>query len=381
MRARSIVSGAVFLNQISLSCDSRFLEFYSSLCKDPRMHLPSMPLITWTDKGLYCEAGGFYIDPHRAVDLAIITHAHSDHARRGHKRYICVDSGIELLKTRIGQKIQVEAYKYGEIFFLGNTQVSFHSAGHILGSAQVRVEHKNEVWVASGDYKRDPDPSCEPFESVACDTFITEATFGTPKFVWPKNLEHGRLIYEWWSENEKKGINSILFGYSLGKAQRILAELHPFAHKPILIHETIHELTECYRRQNRNLADTVMLMDKIKELIFDQRLEGQLILAPPSILMEKWIDKLGSYQTAFASGWMQGGGRTRYDRGFVMSDHADWNDLNLTIRQTGAKKVYVQHRDGALIRHLKRDGIEAFAIDDLHINNFLPKVGENLMLI
>lgn len=345
------------------------------------MNFVSKPLITWTNKGLYCEAGDFYIDPHRAVDLAIITHAHSDHARRGHKQYICVDSGLELLRARLGQKIEVQTYKYGESFYLGGTKISFHSAGHILGSAQVRIEHKNEVWVASGDYKRDPDPSCDPFESIPCDVFITEATFGTPKFIWQKNLEHGRMIHEWWIENEKKGLNSILFGYSLGKAQRILAELYPFAHKPIIIHESIHELTECYRRQNRSLASTTLLMEKIKELIFDQKLRGELILAPPSILMEKWIDKLGEYQTAFASGWMQGGWKMRYDKGFVMSDHADWNDLNLTIRQTGARKVYVQHRDGALIRHLKRDGIEAYSIDELSIEKFLPRPGENLILI
>lgn len=345
------------------------------------MNYVSKPLITWTPKGLYCEVGDFYIDPHRAVDLALITHAHSDHARRGHKKYICVDSGMELLKVRLGQKIAVHTYPYGEVFYLNGVKVSFHSAGHILGSAQVRVEYKDEVWVASGDYKRDPDPSCEPFESVPCDVFITEATFGTPKFVWQKNLEHGRMIHDWWIGNEKRGVNSILFGYSLGKAQRILAELYPYAHRPIIIHESIHELTECYRRQDRKLASTQLLMDKVHELIFDQKFRGELILAPPSILMEKWIDKLGEYQTAFASGWMQGGWRTRYDKGFVMSDHADWNDLNHTIRETGAKKVYVQHRDGALVRHLKRDGIDAFGIDELSIEKFLPKPGENLILL
>ena len=345
------------------------------------MHFNKTPLITWTAKGLYCSIGDFYIDPHRAVDTAIITHAHSDHARRGHKKYICVDQGVDLLKTRIGKNISVATYAYGEIFHLGKVKISMHSAGHILGSAQVRVECDGEVWVASGDYKRDHDPSCDPFESIRCDTFITEATFGTPKFVWQKNLNHGEMIHEWWSDNEKKGTNSILFGYSLGKAQRILAELHPYAHKPVLIHSSIDELTECYRRQSRNMAPTVLLMDKIKELIFDQKLDGELILAPPSILSEKWIHHLGNYKTAFASGWMQGGGRSRYDRGFVMSDHADWNDLNLTIRETGARKVYVQHRDGELIRHLRRSGTEAYPIDDLHIDNFAPKAGENLFLI
>jgi putative mRNA 3-end processing factor len=344
------------------------------------MYPHKLPLITWTDKGLFCARGNFYIDPHRKVDVAIITHAHSDHARRGHNQYICEKSGVELLKTRIGKNIKVDTYSYGETFYFGSVKVSLHSAGHILGSAQVRVESEGEVWVASGDYKRDRDPSCVPFESVPCDTFITEATFGTPKFVWQKNLNHGEMISKWWIENEKRGQNSILFGYSLGKAQRILAELHPYAHKPVLIHATIDELTNCYRRQNINISGTTLLMDKIKELIFDQRLEGELILAPPSILSETWIHHLGEYRTAFASGWMQGSSR-RYDKGFVMSDHADWNDLNLTIKESGAKKVYVQHRDGVLIRHLRREGLEAYSIDDLHIDNFGPKSGENLVLI
>lgn len=345
------------------------------------MYSPKLPLVTWTEKGLYCAAGEFYIDPHRSVDTAVITHAHSDHARRGSKRYICVASGAELLRTRLGKNIVVETYAYREEFPLGRVKVSFHSAGHILGSAQVRIECDGEVWVASGDYKRDRDPSCDPFETVECDTFITEATFGTPRFVWQKNLNHGQMIADWWRANETTGVNSILFGYSLGKAQRILAELEPLAHKPVLIHETIHELTECYRRQERMLAQTKLLKDQLRELIFDQTLRGELILAPPSILTENWIHHLGKYQTAFASGWMQGGGRPRYDKGFVMSDHADWNDLNQTIRETRARRVYVQHRDGALVRHLRRDGIEAFAIDHLHIDRFLPKPGENLVLL
>lgn len=337
------------------------------------MFLPRMPLISWTPKGLYCAAGDFYIDPHRAVDLAVITHAHSDHARRGCQKYLCVDSGVELLKTRLGKKIEVQSFKYGESFQLGRVKVSLHSAGHILGSAQVRVELDGEVWVASGDYKRDHDPSCEPFEIVQCDTFITEATFGTPKFVWQKNINHGQMIHEWWSTNEKKGMNSILFGYSLGKAQRILAELHGYAHKPVIIHSSIHELTECYRRQERKLAAT--------EILKEQQLQGELILAPPSILTEGWLPYLGDYQTAFASGWMQNSGWKRYDRGFVMSDHADWNDLNQTIKESGAKRVYVQHRDGALVRHLRRGGLEAHPISELDIELFTPKPGENLVLL
>lgn len=335
------------------------------------------PLIAWTDKGLFCEAGGFHIDPHRAVDLAVVTHAHSDHARRGSKHYITVDSGIGLLRARIGQKISVQGVKYGERIRLGDVTVSLHSAGHILGSAQVRVEYGGEVWVASGDYKRDPDPSCEPFESVRCDTFITEATFGTPKFTWRKGADHGADLARWWGENADAGRNAIVFGYSLGKGQRILAELaraqdaelEPYARRPVLIHSTMVELTECYRAEGRRLAPTRPLADAIAEAeANDRSLAGELILAPPSVLDESWAKRLGDYRTAFASGWMQGGGgwgRGKYDHGFVMSDHADWNDLNRTIRETGASRVFVQHRDGALVRHLRGLGLEAYTADDL----------------
>ncbi len=192
------------------------------------------PLIAWTDKGLYCQSGDFYIDPHRAVDTAVITHAHSDHARRGSVRYLCTSPSVGLLKSRLGAKIQVEGIPFGQRFRLGSVTVSLHLAGHILGSAQVRVESDDgQIWVASGDYKRDPDPSCEPFEPVPCDTFITEATFGTPKYSWNKDCSHGRDIHAWWKKNAASGFNSLLFGYSLGKAQRILAELEPFAERPV----------------------------------------------------------------------------------------------------------------------------------------------------
>lgn len=254
------------------------------------MRLTSEPLITWTDKGLFCEAGGFYIDPHRAVDVAVITHAHSDHARRGSKLYITEATGVELLKTRLGRNITVRAVPYRETFVLGDVTVSFHSAGHILGSSQVRVQRGHEVWVASGDYKRDRDPSCEPFEVVKCDAFITEATFGTPKFVWQKDQSHGEMIYEWWKENSRNGYNSIVFGYSLGKAQRILAELAPYPIDHIIVHPSIVALTQCYRDVGRQLAKTMTLKDRISE---KTKLEGELILAPPSIFTEEWKEFLG----------------------------------------------------------------------------------------
>ncbi len=337
----------------------------------PQVTPLSRPLIEWTERGLYCSPGDFYIDPHRAVDTAIVTHAHSDHARRGSRRYICANSSVGLLKSRLGKNILVESVEFRESFILGDTRVSLHPAGHILGSAQVRVEHRGEVWVASGDYKRDPDPSCEPFEPVACDTFITEATFGTPKYVWNRSAEHGRSIHEWWMKNAAEGWNSVLFGYSLGKAQRILAELHGRATRPIVIHPTITELTECYRREGRALAETAEFDPKAQEI-----LSGDLILAPPSVLESAdWMRRLGQHRTAFASGWMQGGsswGRSRaYDHGFVMSDHADWDGLNQTIRESGARRVFVQHRaSGALVRHLRNLGLEAHPAEDLALDRY-----------
>lgn len=344
------------------------------------MSFYSEPLVAWTPKGLFCAAGNFYIDPHRAVDLAIVTHAHSDHARRGSKKYICVKKGIGLLKSRIGQNINVEGFEYGEQFVLGDVTVSLHSAGHILASSQVRIQRGSEVWVASGDYKRELDPSCDPFESVKCDTFITEATFGTPKFTWDKSLKHGEMIIQWWKSCALKNKNALLFGYSLGKAQRILAELAPYAHRPVLIHSTVVAATDCYRNEGMRLAPTLDLNSTLEKMKEGNTLSGELILAPPSILMGEWVEKLGQYETAFASGWMQSR-RSNYDHGFVMSDHADWNDLNLTIKETGAKRVFVQHRDGALIRHLKKNGLEAFAVEELTRDNYSLLGGTNLRLI
>jgi putative mRNA 3-end processing factor len=339
------------------------------------MHGLSHPLVAWTDKGLYCEAGNFYVDPHRAVENAVVTHAHSDHARRGSRHYWCEVSGLGLLHARLGKKIEATGLGFGEPLRFGDVTVSLHSAGHILGSAQVRIQRGSEVWVCSGDYKRDPDPSCEPFEVVPCDTFITEATFGTPKFSWNKSATHGEDIASWWRSNRQKGFSSVVAGYSLGKGQRILAELHGRVDRPVLIHSTMEECTQVYREVGRALAETRLLDHAIEDAMErDEPLTGELILAPPSVLSGEWAEWIGPYRSAFASGWMQGHGsassragwgRGSYDHGFVMSDHADWPDLNRTIRETGASRVFVQHRNGALIRHLRECGIEAYASDDL----------------
>ena len=179
-------------------------------------------MLTLTKKGLYCAAGNFYIDPSGAVDHAVVTHSHSDHARRGSKRYYCTRSGTGLLKSRLGKLISVSSYEFAESFQIGPVHISFHPAGHILGSSQVRLEYGGEIWVSSGDYKREHDSTCEPFESITCDVFVTEATFGTPAFTWPKDKNVGPEIFQWWQDNAKNKINSLVFAYSLGKTQRIL---------------------------------------------------------------------------------------------------------------------------------------------------------------
>lgn len=323
-------------------------------------------MLTLTKKGLFCQAGNFYIDPSRAVDHAVVTHAHSDHARKGSQRYYCARSGTGLLKSRLGQSIKVTDYNYNEHFYFGDVKVSFHPAGHILGSAQVRLEYGGEIWVASGDYKREADPTCEPFESIPCDVFVTEATFGTPGYAWPKESNVGKEIFEWWNANSKKGINSVLFAYSLGKTQRVLGVLEPYGDEPIYCHQSASELNDCYRQQGIQLAPTICL-SKIDPA---KKLKGELFIVPQSFLKTDQAAVLGSnYRTAFASGWMAKGAYG-FDKGFLMSDHADWNDLVDTIVQTKATRVYVQHRgNGALVKHLKALGIKAFPESDLISTN------------
>lgn len=321
-------------------------------------------MLVSTKLGLFCRPGDFYIDPSRGVDRAVITHAHSDHARRGSKQYFCVRSGESLLRARIGQNIRVNTFAFRESFEINGVKVSFHPAGHILGSSQVRLEYAGEVWVASGDYKRDQDPTCEPFESVTCDVFVTEATFGTPMYVWPKDLDLGQQIHDWWRTNAEHGVNSVLFAYSLGKAQRVLGVLAPHAERPVHCDPSVSELNQCYRDQGVRLAPTRCL----SEVSPDETLRGELFLVPQSFLRGPQARLLGGrYKTAFASGWMAGGrGFSSYDKGFVMSDHADWNDLVRTIQESGAQRVYVQHRgQGALVKHLRSLGLAAFPEEEL----------------
>lgn len=322
------------------------------------------PLITVTKQGLYCKAGDFYIDAWKPVETDLLTHAHSDHARSGASRYIATAVSDGILRKRLGQEIDLQGVEYGEKLKLGDTWVSFHSAGHVLGSAQIRIEHKEEVWVASGDYKRCADPTTEPFEVVPCDAFITEATFGLPIYQWQSGAETAREIFDWWQSDLNRP--TLLFCYAFGKAQRVLAELRSLTDHPVYLHGAVQNLVETYRNVGVEMVETIPVSAMDRKYKF----EGDLIIAPPSAHRSPWMKRFKHPQTGFASGWMAVRGNRRrrgYERGFVLSDHADWPSLIKTVRETGAKQVYVTHgQNDVLSRYLREvEGVDAQPLDTL----------------
>ncbi len=314
-------------------------------------------LVVLRPEGLYCPAGDFHIDPWRPVPRAVITHGHSDHARVGMGEYHAATPGLPILQWRLGDQ-RYHAHDYGVPFMLGDARVSLHSAGHVLGSAQVRIEVDGEVWVASGDYKRQHDPSCAPFEVVPCDVFITEATFGLPIYRWPDTSEVARDIVAWREECAARGGTAILYCYALGKSQRLLAELAAHTDRPAFLHGAIEAGTAIYRQAGIPMLETRRVADEAKGSDF----AGELVLAPPSAAGSPWIRRFRNAQQGFASGWMRIRGNRRrrnYDRGFVVSDHADWPDLLRTVRETGARRVTATHgATDALVRALKDAGID-----------------------
>lgn len=322
-------------------------------------------VITLTPKGLYCPAGDFYIDPWKPVETAIITHAHADHARPGSDRYHAANSGLGLLKKRLGALIAINGYAFGEQVKLGDAVVSLHPAGHVLGSAQIRVEVDGETWVISGDYKCDDDPSCEPFEAVPCDVFVTEATFALPIYRWDPIEQVMDQLMRWWEANADAGKASVVFCYALGKAQRLLAEVGRRTDRPVHVHGAVDALMPAYRDAGIQLADTVPVLEKTKGESF----AGALVIAPPSAFGSPWMQRMGDCGTAFASGWMRVRGHRRrrgFDEGFVLSDHADWPGLLQTIEATGAKKVFATHGySDTLARYLREQGIWAEPLETL----------------
>jgi len=319
-------------------------------------------LLSITDRGLYCEAGDFFVDPWLPVARAVITHAHGDHARWGCDAYLGAREGQRVLRTRLGSGATIRFAEYGEVIDLNGVHVSLHPAGHILGSAQVRIEHRGEVWVVSGDYKTEPDSTCAPFEPLRCHTFITESTFGLPIYRWSPEAVVLEEIRGWWRTNAANGRASVMFAYALGKAQRVLAGLRDANIGPIYTHGAIERLNRDYRDSGIAIADTIYA----SELPRGHDFSNGLILAPPSASGSLWLRRFGAISTGFASGWMRIRGARRrrtIDRGFALSDHADWPNLLAAIAATGAERVWVTHgfRE-PVVRWLLERGVQAQAV-------------------
>ncbi len=320
-------------------------------------------LVVLRPEGLYCPPGGFFIDPWRPVERAVLTHAHADHARRGHGAYLATAVSEGVLRARLGA-IALQGLAYGEAVVVNGVRVSLHPAGHVLGSAQVRLEHLGRVWVASGDYfvsghTHDANTTCTPFEPVRCDCFITESTFGLPIYRWRPQAEVLGEVNAWWQANAAAGRASLLLGYSFGKAQRLLAGLDAGI-GPIAVHGAVAPLNEAYRAAGVALPATTPM----DALVADKALlRRALVVAPPAVLGSAFARRLGEHADAFASGWMQLRGARRrqgVDRGFVLSDHADWPGLQRAIAATGATRVIVTHGyEAVMVRWLQQQGLEA----------------------
>ena len=300
----------------------------------------SSDLLTFTDRGIYCPLGDFYIDPWRPVDRALITHGHADHARPGHGAYLATEAAAPVMHHRLGD-IPLDTIRFGETRQIGDVTVSFHPAGHVPGSAQIRIEHKGQIWVASGDYKTENDGFSEPFEPVSSHAFITESTFGLPVFKWTPQSQLAQDINAWWASTVADGRTPLLGAYALGKAQRLMSILDPSI-GPILTHGAVENTNEVLRAQGLKLPDTIRVTPDLNP----KEHRNALVLATPSAFGTPWARRFGTTSTAFASGWMRLRGvrrRRAADRGFIMSDHADWPALNAAIKETGATRIFVTH--------------------------------------
>lgn len=314
------------------------------------------PLLQFTDKGIYCAQAKVYLDPWKPVDKAIISHGHADHSRWGNNQYITHHRNVPIITHRLGE-LNVKGKEWGETFVINNVKFSLHPAGHIIGSSQIRVEHKGEVWVFTGDYKTENDGISTPYEPVKCNTFITECTFGLPAFKWIPQEDVFEDINAWWTENRAEGKTSILFGYSLGKAQRLLKYLNTDIGK-IYTHGAIENMTEVLRPFVDFPTTTLITKDTKKE-----HLLGNIVLAPPSAHGSTWIRKMVPYVTASASGWLtfRGARRRRaIDKGFVLSDHCDWSGLLSSVKETAAEKVICTHGYTDIFsQYLREQGYDA----------------------
>ncbi|WP_296316742.1 ligase-associated DNA damage response exonuclease [Winogradskyella sp. UBA3174] len=316
-----------------------------------------MQLIKFTKKGIYCPQGEFYLDPWFPVDYAVISHGHADHARWGMKHYLCQHDSKAILQHRIGADIKIESLGYNDPININGVNVSFYPAGHVIGSAQIRLEHKGFVVVFSGDYKTQPDFISTPFESVKCNTFITESTFGLPIYHWKSEKELQNELQQWVINNQANNRTSVFLGYSLGKAQRLMSLLEGADH--IYVHRAIHNLNEAISNSGIQLPETTLLTND-----FDKKaLQNKIIIMPPGLLGSRLLKRVPNAATAICSGWMQIRGNKRWqavDAGFTVSDHADWNGLISAVKDSEAEQVYVTHGSQAIFaKYLNEIGIKA----------------------
>ncbi|HEY4207392.1 MAG TPA: ligase-associated DNA damage response exonuclease [Puia sp.] len=316
-----------------------------------------MPLIEFTDRGLYCPQGAFYIDPWRPVDMAVITHAHSDHARPGSGAYLCHTLTLPLLKLRLGDNAY-QSVDWNRPVNINGVSVSLHPAGHIIGSSQVRVEYQGEVWVVSGDYKTENDGISGAFEPIRCHTFITESTFGLPIYNWKPQQTIFASIQEWLLKNQAEGKTSVLIAYSLGKAQRLLPAISAVTDR-IFLHGAVWNV-------HQTLVDAGIDLPAVQRVELDAPKEiykGSVVIAPSGAEQSPWIRRFQPYEVGICSGWMQVRGNVRRrnaDAGYALSDHADWKGLLSAIEATGAEKVFVTHGfQAALSRYLNEQGLQA----------------------
>ncbi|MCI5082325.1 MAG: ligase-associated DNA damage response exonuclease [Saprospiraceae bacterium] len=320
-----------------------------------------MSLLEFRKEGIYCPQADVYIDPWRPVKRALITHGHADHSRWGHQYYLCTTSAMPVIRYRLGD-INVETIDYGEKKSIHGVQFSFHPAGHILGSAQIRIEYKGEVWVVSGDYKIEDDGFAEAYEPVQCHSFITECTFGLPIYKWKPQQEVFDDINSWWQKNKEEGKVSVLSGYSLGKAQRIIQHLDTSIGQ-IYTHGAVENVNEVIRSQGVKLQDTIRVHQGLNKKDYI----GNMVICPPSAMGSAWIKKFKSASLGVASGWMmlRGARRRRAaDRGFVLSDHVDWEGLNTAIEASGAERIFVTHGYTDIFRRwLAEEGYDAQIVE------------------
>lgn len=299
-----------------------------------------MSLIKFTNKGIYCEQGGFYIDPWQPVDLAVTTHGHADHVKWGNKAYLCHDLTRPILNQRLGPDLVIETLPYNKQVTINGVKLSLFPAGHVIGSSQIRLEYKGEICVVSGDYKVEYDGISTAFEPVKCHTFVSESTFGLPIYKWQPQDVIFKQIQNWVSDNHDKGKTSVLVAYSLGKAQRLIKNLADYCQ--IYVHNSIANLNDGFIKAGVNLPETIRITPELKK----ETLQQGIVIVPPAMAEGKWIKTLQQAATGVCSGWMQvrAGRRWRSaDAGFALSDHADWPGLLDAIKATEAEKVFVTH--------------------------------------